>query len=51
MAPAVTRQRQNANTMLAMTFYSLPESLDSSYFRITDETATLKMVIKKFCSN
>lgn len=46
MAPAVTRQSQEANTKLAMTFYPLPESSGSSYFRITNERAILQMVIK-----
>lgn len=46
MAPAVTRQSQEANTKLAMTFYPLPESSGSSYFRITNERAIFQMVIK-----
>lgn len=46
MAPAVTRQSQEANTKLAMTFFPLPESSGSSYFRITNEITILKMVIK-----
>ena len=46
MAPAVMRQRQDANTKLAMTFLPLPELSGSSYFKITEEIAILKMVIK-----
>lgn len=47
MAPTVTRQRQEANTKSAMTFFPFfPESSDSSYFKTTDEIERLKMVIK-----